>query len=1198
MFGRFRFLLLLATALATSCALWAQGQPLWLADLLDDRPALTDPTERAETVRLMQRIEVERKAAAVARAQREGRPLRMETAEGQVAEIMDYDGDSPLYAVTYNQEAAITTAADLTRSTFGVDGSNTVVGVWDGGGVRPTHQAFQGRVSVRDGSATNSHATHIGGTIAAGGTNLRARGMAPAALIDSYDWNSDKSEMTTRGASFPNEADKLLLSNHSYGYRSGWELTSSWEWFGRGTNETAVEEHFGRYNNYSRDMDSLAYSLPYYLAIWAAGNDRNNNPSQGSTVIIGGNTVTYNSAIHPPGDGIYKDGYDTIGFESLSKNVLTIGAVNDAVTSGQRDLKMATMAGFSSWGPTDDGRIKPDLVASGVSVYSTTSSTDTAYGISSGTSMATANATGSAQLLVAYFARLFPNHAMRASTLKALLIHTADNLGEHPGPNYRFGWGLINTEAAARHIAAHRASPGSHHLIEGQLTTASSSHSYSFTWDGISPIRATLAWTDPAGGATTTHDNRLPRLVNNLDLAIEGPGGSIHLPYVMPYVGSWQRNLLSTPATTGKNNTDNVEQVFLSAPAPGIYTARVTFSGTLTHSQQFYSLLISGSAPTTAPAPVLTGFSLSASGDMTLITVDGSGFQQGVQVSLELQDQSPRLAYSHESTPQRIRARVDTAKLAGGTWAIVVTNTDGQRAVLPNALPIASPLWMENFETGAPGWSSAASVGSSHWALTTLLSRSPSRSFHALAPATRNLDALYSPALQIPADSEELTLSFWHAYDFQNGRDGGVLEFSLNNGSTWFDVTASGSGASFLAGGYTTTLSGTGQPATRNPLDGRRAWSGNKMGFSEVVVKLEAGIYAGKNLRVRWQLGTDSSTSTTGWYLDDVSLRGASAAPLSVPELVTPAYASETTVTGTSVDLSVEVRNSDGTDDLTYTWTVNESRDFPVAFSINGTQSANSTTAFFSSAGDYLFEVTARNSGNQTTSSTVGVSVLPTETAVSVEPSAVTIPASTDYQFAAEALDQFENPLEVQPPFLWQVAAEAGSISPSGLLTASGTGGGPFLLTATTPSGKFGAASVTVEAPVGFASWLQQNFSAEERNDDSVSGEGADPDGDGLPNLLEYALGSDPRQASRERVPAMWIEGDEQQANLVLTFSRPLPRPDVQYLVEYSHDLGEWDPVPVDHWQIEPNGDEETVRITLPLTGDDNRRFLRLSISR
>ena len=82
-------------------------------------------------------------------------------------------------------------------------------------------------------------------------------------------------------------------------------------------------------------MDALAYGAPYYAIFWAAGNESSDNPAAGSQVALspGGAVVGYNATAHPPGDGVYRGGYETIGFNALGKNVITVGAVNDAVSS-------------------------------------------------------------------------------------------------------------------------------------------------------------------------------------------------------------------------------------------------------------------------------------------------------------------------------------------------------------------------------------------------------------------------------------------------------------------------------------------------------------------------------------------------------------------------------------------------------------------------------------------------------------------------------------------------------------------------------------------------------------------------------------------------------------------------------------------------------------------------------------------------
>jgi hypothetical protein len=264
------------------------------------------------------------------------------------------------------------------------------------------------------------------------------------------------------------------------------------------------------------------------------------------------------------------------------------------------------MSDFSSWGPSDDGRIKPDVVANGVTVNSPIDTSNTAYASYSGTSMATPSATGSAALLAQLYAREFAGQRMRSSMLKALLIHTADDLG-NAGPDYKFGWGLINVKAAADVIMAHKASLAAPKMIEDTLTAAVISRTHTFQWDGVSPIRVTLCWTDPVGTAQADN-SRNPNLRHNLDLTVTTPGSTLMRPYVMPFVGNWSDAAMNSVATTGKNNVDSVEQVYVSAPnQAGTYTVTVSRDGALTTSSQTYSLIVTGGANVeTNPPPVVS----------------------------------------------------------------------------------------------------------------------------------------------------------------------------------------------------------------------------------------------------------------------------------------------------------------------------------------------------------------------------------------------------------------------------------------------------------------------------------------------------------------------------------------------------------------------------------------------------------------
>ncbi len=612
---------------------YGQNEPKSVADVFaEPGTSMHRTAERARAVERIRAIENAGLQRVRAKAKAKGVPIRQEFPDGTVTEIvgLDENGDFQILT-THNANSGISSAASLVHPTpYNLDGSGVTVGVWEPGGARTTHTEFQtpsgSRVVMVDGDITiSAHATHVIGTIAAAGVDPLKKGMAPNVNVAAHNWSNVASEMTELAAVSAGEVDKIPISNHSYGFYVGWRRVNSvWTWGGTGTDQNAYGTQYGRYTSEARDWDALAFNAQYYLIFQSAGNENSDNPTAGQQVSIGGSTVTYNPAIHPRGDGLYRNttndaanGYENISHRGNAKNIITVGSVNDAVNgAGQRDLAKATLALSSSRGPTDDGRIKPDIVANGVSLRSTGISSDTVSNTLSGTSMAAPSAAGSASLLVDQYRRLFPGSDMRASTLKGLIIHTADDLG-NPGPDYHYGWGLINVKKAADVIIEHHANLFKKTMIEDELTASIPSRSYSFNWDGSSPIRATLSWTDPAGGFTTTHDLRSARLVNDLDIKLVAPGGTEYFPFVMPFVGTWTVASMSQNATTGINSTDNVEQVLIGNPGQsGEWQVVITHQGTLSNGIQPYGLIVSGL--------VGANISISESGDITQVTEDGA----------------------------------------------------------------------------------------------------------------------------------------------------------------------------------------------------------------------------------------------------------------------------------------------------------------------------------------------------------------------------------------------------------------------------------------------------------------------------------------------------------------------------------------------------------------------------------------------
>ncbi|MGO9921316.1 MAG: PKD domain-containing protein [Isosphaeraceae bacterium] len=158
------------------------------------------------------------------------------------------------------------------------------------------------------------------------------------------------------------------------------------------------------------------------------------------------------------------------------------------------------------------------------------------------------------------------------------------------------------------------------------------------------------------------------------------------------------------------------------------------------------------------------------------------------------------------------------------------------------------------------------------------------------------------------------------------------------------------------------------------------------------------------------------------------------------PTIVTAAAATPSPVTGTTTVLSVSAGDPAGASGLTYTWATTGTPPGPVGFSVNGTNSAASTTATFSRAGSYTFVVTVTDPSALTATSSVTVTVNQSLTSIKVTPTSPTVSAGTTDQFKAEALDQFGEPLSVQPGFAWSVLSGGGSIgAASGLYAATTT---------------------------------------------------------------------------------------------------------------------------------------------------------------
>lgn len=546
-----------------------------------------------------QKFNAARKKALVL-AKKNGWRIKTYTRDGGVISLQGVNSlGFPVYLKTDNN----TTAAATTQTNavnpggaagLNLSGSSTLLNnklaIWDGGSVFRTHQEFAGKtITLHDSSSSViDHATHVSGTMIAKGVYGPAKGMAfNANTLQSYDFDNDVAEMSAAATG------GLLLSNHSYGDAAGWfynSLESHWEWYGLPGD--TVDYNFGFYGSRTQDWDKIAYNAPYYLIVESAGNSRSENGPAVGEHYYGYTSKTNQTFVDKgarPATISSNNGYDIIATTGNAKNILTVGAVNP-LPNGPNSASDISIAYFSGFGPTDDGRIKPDIVGDGVDLLSTGSSSTTSYITLSGTSMSAPNITGSLYLLQEYYEQKNGGKFMKAATLKGLACHTAFDAG-NVGPDYIYGWGLLNTRKAAQAItdSENKSLLRENNLQQGQKQT------FNVVASGQGPLAVTISWTDPAGTATADGvvNSRTPKLVNDLDVVVSD-GTTTFRPWVLDPLHP------SVAAKTGDNILDNIEQVYIPNVVAGrAYTITVSHKGTLKAGSQDYSLIVTGIGGTT-----------------------------------------------------------------------------------------------------------------------------------------------------------------------------------------------------------------------------------------------------------------------------------------------------------------------------------------------------------------------------------------------------------------------------------------------------------------------------------------------------------------------------------------------------------------------------------------------------------------------
>jgi hypothetical protein len=381
----------------------------------------------------------------------------------------------------------------------GLTGEGVTVGIGDGGRVQIHEDLAKEYLDLATTDANSTHATQTSGIVAGAGLidPFYGFGYAPKAHVILRNFTDILWDAPQYFIDYG-----LTLTNNSYG-----------------SSQTDCT-YMGDYDGSSAGLDAMIMDVPSLLHIFSSGN------SAGSTC------------------SPFSQGYATIlGGYQPAKNVLTVGALNitDAIAS------------YSSRGPVDDGRIKPEVCAYGTNRASTIGTNQ--YGYNSGTSFSSPATAGCATLLYERYKQLHNDSLPDAALIKNVICNAADDLG-NVGPDFLYGFGRINGDRSAKIIE------DNHFLYvnvdQGNVIT----RTFSIP-SGTASADVMIMWTDKASAPYET-----VTLVNDLDMTIVTPAGDTLKPWILNCTPGG----VSSPATTGVDRFNNYEQITLSNPAAGTYT--------------------------------------------------------------------------------------------------------------------------------------------------------------------------------------------------------------------------------------------------------------------------------------------------------------------------------------------------------------------------------------------------------------------------------------------------------------------------------------------------------------------------------------------------------------------------------------------------------------------------------------------------
>ncbi len=422
------------------------------------------------------------------------------------------------------------------NATFTLDGSGEMIAIADTG-LDQNHPDLTGRVAATytqfgldpSPADTNSgHGTHIAISVLGNGSgNADARGVAPAANLVMYALEHDPTGTFGRIGSI---YDML---------RDAEQMTARIS-----VNAWGLNGNYGQYTADARSVDTFVHDRKDLTPIFSVGDRGTSGASQVSS----------------PG---------------TAKNVIAIGA---STTGAAGTPSVGSVVNFSSLGPSLDGRIKPDLVAPGVGICSGLAEEarnpagpsclsgahaggNPYYMSLSGTSQATAIASGVAGLTREFIREQAGVSTPSSSLVKAAMINGARDLGTADIPNAAEGWGEIDLERTV--LPMDGATTLDTFFDDRKVLAPGFGLLYSFSIDPSHGMDLTLVWTDEAGSANAAQSES--RLVNNLDLVLVDPNGG-------EWIGNDFSQGFSVPPPNGggsSGSADDVNNVERIRIAPG-----------------------------------------------------------------------------------------------------------------------------------------------------------------------------------------------------------------------------------------------------------------------------------------------------------------------------------------------------------------------------------------------------------------------------------------------------------------------------------------------------------------------------------------------------------------------------------------------------------------------------------------------------